>query len=132
MKDRAAKRILISATIIMSGFSAKAAIITCFFTEPFYTVTYTTGTRLLRVRNDTEHRDELIQDVGLLIVGSGKFELRTKEGQLLMTLKLTGNGRDGMSDRVYPYDARYEAKNSPLSGVRCGCESLKLKRQPEF
>jgi len=132
MKDRAAKRILISATIIMSGFSAKAAIITCFFTEPFYTVTYTTGTRLLRVRNDTEHRDELIQDVGLLIVGSGKFELRTKEGQLLMTLKLTGNGRDGMSDRVYPYDARYEAKNSPLSGVRGGCESLKLKRQPEF
>lgn len=48
------------------------------------------------------------------------FAIRTPDGQVHTTLTLNGNGSDGMSDIIYPYDAHH-------NGLWGGCESNVLK-----
>jgi uncharacterized membrane protein len=115
--------------LLVAGVSAKADIIKCSFTEPFYTITYTTGTRVLTVTNDVENKTEVYKNIGLLILGSDKFELRTTKNELVMSLAITGNGSDGMSETIYPYDAKVEGMVKGANNGIGGCESLRLKRK---
>jgi uncharacterized membrane protein len=65
-------------------------------------------------------KPEVIKNVSFQIKGPGKFELVGKDGKVLQELTLNQNGSDGMSEIVYPY----EAKAGPLFG---GCSSNYLK-----
>lgn len=99
---------------------AQADIIVCNQTEPFITETFNTD-------KGTAHVDQagqpLLVEAGLqfVIKAKGKFEIRNADGTLRRTLLLNYKGSDGMSDRVYPYDAG-PGVNGPI-----GCESTELK-----
>ena len=121
------KKILVLASLLATGATAKADIIECGFTEPFYTITYTTGTRVLTIKNDSENTSQVINKVGFLIRGAGQFEL-VKGGQVIMTLDLNNQGSDGMSDYTYPYEAKVLAMANGANNGIGGCESIVLKK----
>lgn len=121
------KYLVFTALFLLSPLAAKAEVFSCNFTEPFYSLTYATGTRELR-RFDFEHGEKVYKNVGFLVKGPGEFELRMND-QPFMTLSLTNQGSDGMSDYIYPYEGKLVGKaGDPNSGVG-GCESLLLKKK---
>ena len=115
------------ALLLFSPLTTKAEVISCNFTEPFYTLTYATGTNELR-KFDFEHGEKVYKNVGFLIKGPGQFELRMND-KPYMTLSLTNEGSDGMSDYIYPYEGKILGKGDDANSGVGGCESLLLKKK---
>ena len=107
----------------LSGTFAHAEIFNCGFTEPFYTITYDTNSKVLNVKNDVAPEEsEAINDVTYTNV-NGAFEIKlSKNGSDLMIIKLTGNATDGMSNNIYPFEAHYVGMSGPNNGYG-GCET---------
>ena len=112
--------LLISALLLPS--IAKADVIQCAFTEPFMRTSYDTSLKRMTVTYDVEKRRQVLNEVSLREITPGVFEFRNANGQALLRMQRTCRGSDGMSDRVYPYDAQWMLQN--LSG---GCTSTRLK-----
>ncbi len=114
---------------LTTSSQALADVITCHFTEPFISTTYTLNDQSLTITTLGENAPAVIKDVSFQILGPGQFELTSKEGKTLQKLDLNFKGNNGMSDDIYPYEARYEATGRTLYG---GCQSLllKMKRSP--
>lgn len=106
-----------------SGAFAQAEIFNCGFTEPFYTITYDTETKVLNVTNDVvPEESEVINDVRFAVT-KGTFAMKlSKDGQDLMIITLTGDATDGMSNNIYPFDAQYLGMSGPNNG-NGGCST---------
>jgi uncharacterized membrane protein len=121
------KCLVLASLFLLSPLAAKAEVFSCNFTEPFYTVTYATGTQILTI-SDFEHGETVFKNVGFLVKGPGEFELRMN-GEPYMTLSLTNQGSDGMSDYIYPYEGKMLGKDDNANSGVGGCESLLLKKK---
>lgn len=124
--------VLATAALLMAGHS-EAGTLRCSFTEPFFTITWDSGTgQVLELSADvtdpdtgqpvprtlSEHAKLSIPDPAgdpyRLILGDGK--------ETILELKLTGLGDDGMSESHFPFEAR----RGTLDG---GCDTA---RYPAF
>lgn len=111
---------LVLAPLALVASLTHADVIRCSQTEPFITETFDTD-------KGTAHVDRAgeapLTEAGLrlVIMAKGKFEIRNADGSVRRALVLNFKGSDGMSDRVYPYDAG-AGINGPI-----GCESSELK-----
>ena len=113
------KRLIV--LLVCTPTLAQADIITCRFTEPFITTTYSTTQSTLTVRYETEAREDVLRNVSFQILAAGSFELWEADRRPLHRLKLSHQGSDGMSDRKYPYAVEWMRE-----GRRGGCTSLHL------
>jgi uncharacterized membrane protein len=101
-----------------------ADIIKCSFTEPFLNTTYSMAQMTLTV-DRAEGGTQVFRNVSFQILGPGRFELWSRNRRVLQRLNLNMEGTDGMSDRVYPYSARYAyGEYGMLTG---GCTSNFMK-----
>ena len=100
---------------------ANADIITCNFTEPFVTTIYSTSQNTLSVYYKAERRQEVLRNISFQIIQAGRFELWDTNRRPVQRLELTFKGSDGMSDKLYPYDAHWISND-----LRGGCTSIHL------
>lgn len=115
-------KLLISSLFLTA--TSQADIIRCNFTEPFVNSTYSMTQSTLSYVN-ADGKKQLLKNVSFQIKSAGVFELVAKDGKVLQTLKLNNQGSDGMSDRLYPYEAK---DNSSITHQGYGgCESNYLK-----
>jgi uncharacterized membrane protein len=84
-----------------------ADIIKCSYTEPFMTTSYDTSLKRMTVTYDVEKRRKIFDRVSMRELKPGVFELRNTNGQVLQRVERTCRGSDGMSDRLYPYEAQW-------------------------
>lgn len=109
------------------SFSAQADIIKCTFTEPFISTEYSTTQSILVIENSSLGLTTTLKNVSFQIKAAGVFELVSKEGKVLQRLSLNNKGSDGMSDNIYPYEARdYHWTEGPQA-LYGGCSSNYLK-----
>ncbi len=103
--------------------AVKADVITCSFTEPFMTTSYDSSSKRMTVTYDVQKRRTVLDRLSMQEAARGVFEFRNANGQLVLRLKRTCRGSDGMSDRTYPYEGELIAEK--LYG---GCASTGLTR----
>lgn len=124
------KMLLLCAAMAAIATEAGAATLTCSFTEPFFSLSFDSATGRLTYlsADDTDPatgdpvpkitegvrlvRDEQWQDVQSMRLLKGD--------DVLLQVKVTGDGSDGMSDSVYPFEG--------ISGSNVGgCQTDKVK-----
>ena len=103
--------------------AVKADVIKCSFTEPFMTTSYDTSRKRMTVSYDVEKRRTILDRVSMRETKPKVFEFRNSSGQVLQRVERSCRGSDGMSDRVYPYEAQWIAQK--LYG---GCTSTGLTK----
>lgn len=116
-------KLLLLSLVLTASASAQAAIISCNFTEPFFSLKYDTTTYEL-VRTENDGNGEVVTETksaALLFKSSTKFELISEDKKVLLKLNLNFNGSDGMSDIIYPYEAELLMEDG--SSLWGGCES---------
>lgn len=122
------KNIISVAVVLLTVSSTYADIIKCRFSEPSVNTTYSTTQSTLTYDEDGAVV-KITKNVSFQIKAAGVFELVSSEGKVLQTLILNNSGSDGMSDKVYPYQAQlHELDQAVNSGVG-GCTSNYLKAE---
>lgn len=114
--------LLLSGGLLVST-AVQADVIRCSFTEPFITTSYDTASKRMMVIHDVEKRRQALIGVSMRETARRTFEFRDAKGQVLLRVKRTCRGSDGMSDRKYPYEAELLAQK--LYG---GCTSTTATR----
>jgi uncharacterized membrane protein len=122
-------RWLIAIALAMLTGQAQAGVLTCSFTEPFFTITFDSSTgKVIWLSHDVSDPDTgkpipqtLAEGARLRQVnpdGDGlTFRIET-DSQYIMQLRLTGEGSDGMSESMFPFEANYGGRDG-------GCETEK-------
>jgi hypothetical protein len=107
---------------------AQAGVLHCSFTEPFFNITYDSATgKVILVSADVF--DENGKPIPEVIAEKAKLEysdpagdrtkLALKNGnETILRLELTGQGSDGMSDNMFPFQAWYGQRDG-------GCDTEK-------
>lgn len=117
------KSIFLGALISLVGATAAHADnFKCVFTEPFFTLEYSMVQQSLKTTSPED--SSVAKNISFQIKGPSDFALMDAEKNVVVELKLTQNGSDGMSDRRYPYEAKW-------NGLIGGCESNFLKATGE-
>jgi hypothetical protein len=119
------------AATMVSSF-AFADVITCSFTEPWVTTTYSMAQQSLTISafDGNNETIQIVKNVSFQIKGPRKFEL-VKDGKVLQKITLDNKGNDGMSDILYPYSVEaFNMKKYANSGFG-GCSSNYLKSKEE-
>jgi uncharacterized membrane protein len=115
------KSLIILAAVLTGGVASHAETYTCYFTEPFYMVKADTAAKTLFVEEAPSGLRKTVHNVSFATTGA--FEITfSSGGENLMSLQLTGKGSDGMSDFVYPFDAKFLSSPGPTGSVG-GCQS---------
>lgn len=138
------KKIILS-LVVLCGFATSAfatsqeEVLVCSFTEPFFTIVYNADTNLVTYTG-VDMYDELNEDFMVLTLATqarfeavpsvdtegneyiyptqgSEFRLLDDKGDVIVTLTLSYQGSDGMSDFLYPFDAIHS------SGHVGGCYS---------
>jgi uncharacterized membrane protein len=120
------KLLILTNLMFLLGSQAQADIFRCSFTEPFYSVTYSTTTRELEISGPENGQN--LSNVSFQIRGRGSFELLSRTNQRLMTLNLNFQGSDGMSDFTYPYVGKIVSRSIANQILTGGCESNFLRK----
>ena len=124
------KKIILSLALITTSLIAKADVINCSFTEPFINSSYSMAQQSLTYKTPGDNGKDVvtvIKNVSFQIKGAGSFELVSKEGKVLQSLKISNNGSDGMSDIVFPYEVNDTGMHSNANNGIGGCYSNSLK-----
>ena len=120
---------MLAIALVLSPAHGWAGTLTCRFTEPFLSITYDsqTGTATL-VSADVTDPDTgtpvpeiLAQGAKLQSVPPDDYQPKLKlekDGKTILELELTGQGSDGMSENIFPFEAKY-------GGLIGGCETGK-------
>lgn len=123
------KRGLLALAFAAMSAEGQAGTLSCHFTEPFFSITYDsrTGTVTLLSADVTDPDtgkpipEILAEGAKLRSVPPDDYQPRLKlekDGKTILDLELTGQGSDGMSENIYPFDGTY--------GTRVGgCETAK-------
>lgn len=124
-------KLILPFIVLAFSVNAKADIIKCMFTEPFITTVYSMAEQSLTYinplgENGNEERTTE-KNVSFQIKKAGVFDLVSKDGKVLQTLKLNNQGSDGMSNAIYPYDVKDNSQLLAPTMGRGGCSSNYLK-----
>ena len=117
-----------AAAVLMAGHS-EAGTLRCSFTEPFFVITWDSQTgQAIEISADVTDPDTgkpvptILSEHARLRVPDptgDPFRLVLEDGkEMILELKLTGTGSDGMSENLFPFEAR----RGTLDG---GCETAK-------
>lgn len=120
-------KMLILIPMLFSSVVTRADVIKCFFTEPFVNSTYDMKKAKLLFK-DSEGRVTIYPKATFEIKGPATFEITSKDGVVLQSLKLDNQGSDGMSDFIYPYSVKDDTGLTGSPSGYGGCESNHLKR----
>jgi hypothetical protein len=123
------KRLLIAAALGALPAEVLAGTLSCQFTEPFFEVTYDSATGTVsRISADVTDPDTgkpvpeiLAEGAKLVSLPPDDYRPRLrleKDGKTILELTLSGQGSDGMSESIYPFDGKYAAQVG-------GCETGK-------
>ena len=116
------KKALILSVLLMSSASFAKTYV-CTFTEPFITVKYYETHQLLTSKFFDE-RTKIHGLVEKISRDSNKqITILDDQANSVLSMSLTGQGSDGMSDMVYPYEAVYRINDSTT--VTGGCKVKK-------
>jgi uncharacterized membrane protein len=118
------RRLLLLGFVLVPA-TVQADIIRYSFTEPFIMTVYSTNENTLTVTYDAERRRETLRNISFQITNPAPFDLWDAKRRVVQRLELSFRGSDGMSDRVYPYEAHWLSKD--LHG---GCTSNHLSVRP--
>ncbi len=119
------KKLIITSIGLLMSVSATADTIQCHFTEPFVHTTYDMS-QLTLTYDMYGVPKNLIKSVAFQIKSAGEFQLVSKEGEVLQTLKLNNAGSDGMSDDIFPFEVKDNNKIMTANMGIGGCSSEKL------
>lgn len=121
-----------------TAFAAPNEIISCNFTEPFFTVSYDDSLGLLmreladdEIRRDEETGETLVTirrsyDAQKIKTGKNTYIVKNARGRVVLELTRDFNGSDGMSDVTYAYSAKSD-------GFVGGCRSnLYKSKEPSY
>ncbi|MEK2689488.1 hypothetical protein [Bdellovibrio sp. GT3] len=109
------------AAVLLSAQAARAEKIYCFFTEPFFNLTYNSDTNKL-VHSAPGSNDK--EGVAKVIFNKhGKILITVVGVQGSLMIDTSKNGSDGMSDFIYPFEG---VVNGNMYG---GCETDHLKKK---
>jgi uncharacterized membrane protein len=123
------KRLLAVVALLFGCGPASAGILTCSFTEPFFTITFDSSTGVVTWLSPDESDPET-GELKPRVIAEGARLRRSdvweghetyfleKGDERIVTLKVNGRGSDGMSEMVFPF----EGVSGGWSG---GCESDK-------
>lgn len=111
----------------LSASVAQADIITCTFTEPFVTTTYSMTQSSLTYKDAMTGKVKFYKNVSFQIKAAGQFELVAVDGKVLQTLTLNNQGSDGMSENIFPYSVKDNSKFMTANLGLGGCSSNHLK-----
>ena len=111
--------------LVLAPTWARADVITCRFTEPFITTTYSMAQSTLTIKYDTERLEIVLKGISFQIQKAELFELWDQDHRVIQRLHLSFRGSDGMSDLLYPYEAAWTT-----AGLRGGCTSNQLTVKP--
>jgi uncharacterized membrane protein len=125
------KRWILAAALAALPAESRAGTLVCRFTEPFFTITYDSqsGT-VTELSADVFDEDTgqpvprvLAEGAKLVKFDTGDYHpgLRLeKDGKVILQLRLTGQGSDGMSDNIFPFEADRDGRIG-------GCETGKYQ-----
>ncbi|MES3038960.1 MAG: hypothetical protein V4736_13720 [Bdellovibrionota bacterium] len=125
------KKLLLIALASVS-FKAQAyeiSKISCMFTEPFFSVSYDAKSKTMILLSAEEPNKRVTKNVGMN-QKNGKIYINHL-GKDIMEITTNFNGSDGMSDRIYPMEAKMLSPNANqyASNLIGGCETKYLKAQ---
>lgn len=104
------KKIILAGLISLTATSVFAKTYVCHFTEPFLTVKYRVGFQALTV-SGPDLKTSLNLNVERVTTTDGSLVMIIDtQGNSILNMKLTGQGSDGMSDTLYPFEGRYTDK----------------------
>ena len=129
-------RLTAAAVLTMISMRGEAGELRCSFTEPFFTITWDSGTgRVIELSADVTDPDTgkpvptVVSEHARLRVpdptGDPYRLLLADDKETILELKLTGLGNDGMSENLFPFEAR----RGTLDG---GCDTLKFPRYETY
>jgi uncharacterized membrane protein len=112
------KALLAALPLLLSVLPASAGMLTCQFTEPFFSLAFDSATGILTLTSADDADPETGKIEPKVIAESAKLRLadgwtgyQTLElmagGNKILELKMSGQGSDGMSDTVFPLDGHY-------------------------
>jgi hypothetical protein len=113
------RRWAIAVALALTAGESQADVLHCSFTEPFFTITFDSATgKVTWLSPDVFDEsgkmvpETLAEDARLFVAnpdGDGRTFLLGTDKKYLMQLRLTGEGSDGMSENIFPFEAKYYA-----------------------
>jgi uncharacterized membrane protein len=116
--DSSMTRWAVAVVLALLAGESHAGVLHCNFTEPFFTITFDSSTgKVIWLSHDVSDPDTgkpipqtLAEGARLRLVnpdGDGRtFRVETDTSHILQ-LRLTGQGSDGMSENIFPFEANY-------------------------
>ena len=112
------KRLLAGLVLVLLSLDAQAGVLSCSFTEPFFTITFDSATGVVTWTSADESDPDTGKPIPKVLATSARLEildhagsgrkLRLVEaGKTLLDLQITMQADDGMSDSTYPMEGKY-------------------------
>jgi hypothetical protein len=124
-------RVLLPALAITTAASAPTAnadVIKCTFGNEYYRTIFDTSRQRLTLEDHSRGEDRValsyVEGAKFQILGPGLFEIWSEDRQPVLRLRLTNQGRDGISEAYYPFEGELLNFGRPITG---GCSSTYLR-----
>lgn len=112
------RRSLLGLGLILLPLEAQAGVLSCSFTEPFFSITFDSTTGVVTWISADETDPDTGKPIPKILATSAKLELvepytehrklrLTNAGETLLDLQITMQADDGMSDSIYPMEGKY-------------------------
>ena len=112
------KRLLVGSALLLLPAGAEAGVLTCSFTEPFFSISFDSATGVVTWVSADETDPDTGKPVPKVLAQSAKLELldyaeggqklRLSNGsETLLDLQITMQADDGMSESTYPMEGKY-------------------------
>jgi uncharacterized membrane protein len=115
-------RAVMGTALAICAMQGRAGVLRCTFTEPFFTITFDSATHKV-TRTSTEDGKVSVVSTTARIQRTIEedddpmFEV-FDEKEMILALRLSGRGSDGMSEAVFPFQARYHGQNGACDTVK--------------
>jgi hypothetical protein len=112
------KRLLAGLALMLLPLEARAGVLSCSFTEPFFSISFDSATGVVTWVSADESDPDTGKPIPKILATSAKLEildydasgqkLRLSNGsETLLDLKITMQADDGMSESTYPMEGKY-------------------------
>jgi hypothetical protein len=112
------KRLLVGLALMVLPLEAQAGVLSCSFTEPFFSITYDSATGVVIWLSADESDPDTGKPIPKVLAKAAKLELLdraeggqklrlTDDGKTLVDLQVTMQADDGMSESTYPMEGKY-------------------------
>ena len=112
------RRLLLGSAFMLLSLDTQAGVLSCSFTEPFFTISFDSTTGVVTEISADETDPDTGKPIPKILATSAKLELvdpyadhqklrLTNGGETLLDLSITMQADDGMSDSTYPMEGKY-------------------------